>query len=78
MKYFIILLSAIATASALAVPEAQPESLDKRQKCYTAVLLAPILVPRTQSSAAEYEAELLSLWLAKAFGINVGSIHQSV
>ncbi|EMD93396.1 hypothetical protein COCC4DRAFT_133211 [Bipolaris maydis ATCC 48331] len=36
MKYFIILLSAIATASALAVPEAQPESLDKRQKCYTA------------------------------------------
>lgn len=36
MKYFIILLAAVATASAVAVPEAQPESLDKRA-CYTAV-----------------------------------------
>ncbi|XP_014560946.1 hypothetical protein COCVIDRAFT_33958 [Bipolaris victoriae FI3] len=35
MKYFIILLAAVATASAVAVPEAQPKSLDKRA-CYTA------------------------------------------
>ncbi|KAH7552842.1 hypothetical protein BM1_08793 [Bipolaris maydis] len=84
MKYFVILLAAVATASAVAVPEAQPESLDKRA-CYTALaelfvqtLLVPEVVPtRRQSSAVKYGAELLLVWLAKDFGTNVGSAHQS-
>lgn len=36
MNYLVIVLAAITTASAMAAPNAQPESLEKRA-CYTAV-----------------------------------------